>query len=84
MGKLEGNYVSISLSIFILYLYYVVVVIGVTTCDTSQQYGQRQALMDFYDATHGQYWRNNSGWGELSDVCSWFGISCTDGQVSLM
>ena len=47
------------------------------------------ALLDFYNATNGDSWTNNSGWaggvaGTSCDPCQdgWLGISCSGGRVS--
>ena len=41
------------------------------------------ALADFYNATGGPYWVNNSGWLSGSDPCgSWVGVNCTHGNDS--
>ena len=45
-----------------------------------------QALIDFYDATNGANWSNNSGWlegkaGNSCDPCSWYGITCLNNRV---
>lgn len=48
---------------------------------------QREALIDFYSATGGTTWRNNSNWG-IGDPClnHWFGVMCQDDDriVSLL
>src|SRR5699024_4919239 len=54
---------------------------------TSQAYFQypknvssdRAALMDLYEATGGEHWDNNSGWGEGEPSNEWYGIK-TNGQ----
>ena len=43
---------------------------------------EKQALVELYNATDGDQWKNHSGW--LSDdqhVCSWHGISCDNGVM---
>lgn len=42
--------------------------------DTPEE--QKAVLVAFYDATHGNDWRNNEGWGSSKPVNSWFGIKC--------
>ncbi|HUJ15019.1 MAG TPA: hypothetical protein VL284_14630, partial [Thermoanaerobaculia bacterium] len=38
---------------------------------------QRQALIDFYNATHGSSWTNSTGWnGAAGTECTWFGVTC--------
>src|SRR5690625_4152870 len=34
----------------------------------------RQALMDLYEATGGDNWKNNRGWGEGNPSNEWYGI----------
>eukprot|EP01124_Arcella_intermedia_P031985 TRINITY_DN7372_c0_g3_i2.p1 TRINITY_DN7372_c0_g3~~TRINITY_DN7372_c0_g3_i2.p1 ORF type:complete len:124 (+),score=19.85 TRINITY_DN7372_c0_g3_i2:43-414(+) len=44
---------------------------------------ERSALEDFYIATNGQYWINNTSW--LSpDPCSplWYGVVCTGDRIT--
>ena len=42
-----------------------------------------EALMAIYDATDGDHWNVNTGWGEDCDVCNWFGVQCdTTGRVN--
>ena len=42
---------------------------------------QREALLDFYEATNGPSWHNNTNWG-FGDPClnRWFGLACEDGD----
>ena len=38
---------------------------------------ERQALIDFYQASGGDHWIDNDGWlGEAGSECEWFGVSC--------
>ena len=43
---------------------------------------ERQALIDFYNATDGDNWTNNTNWdidpNSNSDVSSWFGVAVTE------
>ncbi|NBB94070.1 MAG: hypothetical protein GVY32_12975, partial [Gammaproteobacteria bacterium] len=43
---------------------------------------ERQALIDLYQATGGDEWKNNDGWmGPEGSECDWFGIVCApDGE----
>lgn len=38
---------------------------------------ERQALVDFYDSTNGDFWVNNQRWN-IGDPCieNWFGVMC--------
>ncbi|ETR65203.1 MAG: hypothetical protein OMM_14645, partial [Candidatus Magnetoglobus multicellularis str. Araruama] len=39
---------------------------------------ERQALVDIYNSTGGENWRNNEGWlGEAGTECEWYGIECS-------
>lgn len=38
--------------------------------------------MSFYMSTNGSGWNNNAGWGSVSPVCSWFGITCSGDNVT--
>jgi Putative metal-binding motif/SprB repeat len=45
------------------------------------------ALIALYNSTGGANWTNNSGWadgaaGANCDVCTWYGVNCTDGRVT--
>lgn len=37
----------------------------------------RQVLIEFYNATNGEEWRNKTNWLTNSSICSWFGIRCS-------
>jgi hypothetical protein len=38
---------------------------------------ERQALIDLYNSTGGDNWKNNTGWlGEVGTECNWFGVTC--------
>jgi len=40
---------------------------------------ERQALIDLYNSTNGDNWKNNNAWlGDPGTECSWYGISCND------
>lgn len=52
-------------------------------CLPSNQPADYAALEEFYNATNGDDWTNNTGWLTDCDVCDWFGITCnTDGRVT--
>lgn len=46
-------------------------------CTMNCTEGERQALVDFFNATQGSWWRINENWGE-GDPClnHWYGIIC--------
>ncbi len=41
-----------------------------------------EALLVLYNATDGPRWVQNSGWGQNDAVCSWHGVTCTNGHVT--
>jgi Leucine-rich repeat (LRR) protein len=43
-----------------------------------------QALVDLYESTNGAEWFNNTNWLEGLDVSTWYGISVTEGHISLI
>ncbi|MBU2069636.1 MAG: S8 family serine peptidase [Gammaproteobacteria bacterium] len=40
------------------------------------------ALVELYYDTLGQHWLNNENWLLTATPCSWFGVTCNNGQVS--
>ena len=45
---------------------------------------ERNALLEFYNNTNGQYWRNNTGWnGPAGTECSWYGITCNASNTAV-
>ena len=46
-------------------------------CTMNTTDNERQALMDFFEATQGSWWRINENWG-FGDPCTnqWYGITC--------
>ncbi|MEE9371759.1 MAG: T9SS type A sorting domain-containing protein [Saprospiraceae bacterium] len=47
-------------------------------CDDCPESPDYLALMNFYNATIGDDWLINTGWGDTCDVCSWYGVECND------
>lgn len=47
-------------------------------CDLVCQNEQRQALLNFFQATNGERWVSNQGWieGNVTSHCSWHGVHC--------
>jgi hypothetical protein len=38
---------------------------------------ERQALIDLYEATDGNHWKNHDGWlGPAGTECNWYGVTC--------
>jgi hypothetical protein len=46
---------------------------------------EQDALMDLYNSTNGENWKNNYNWGN-GDAClnSWYGVHCVSDQVAFM
>ena len=40
-----------------------------------------EALVALYNSTDGDNWTDNTGWLVSADPCSWFGVTCSGGQV---
>jgi hypothetical protein len=40
-----------------------------------------QALVSLYESTNGLAWAQNDGWLTTTTPCSWFGVTCEEGQV---
>jgi Leucine-rich repeat (LRR) protein len=43
-----------------------------------------EALIALYDSTDGENWRRNTGWNVTNMPCSWYGIECHDGHVTIL
>lgn len=43
-----------------------------------------QALVALYRATDGDNWADNTGWLETDTPCSWYGVSCSDGNTHVL
>jgi hypothetical protein len=41
-----------------------------------------EALVALYESTGGDNWTDNTGWLETDTPCSWYGVTCEDGNVS--
>ncbi|NJP06696.1 MAG: hypothetical protein HC837_14260, partial [Chloroflexaceae bacterium] len=56
----------------------------ITNCVTQTAVTETEceALLALYTATDGDNWANNTSWGQDNYVCSWYGITCTDGSVT--
>lgn len=52
-------------------------------CDSVTEIPQAECavLVDFYSATSGPDWINNTGWLTTATPCSWYGLSCVDGHI---
>jgi len=40
-----------------------------------------QSLLELYNNTDGENWKNKTGWNETNTPCRWFGITCSGGSV---
>ena len=46
---------------------------------------ERDTLQEFYSATAGNAWHNNSGWKQNDiNVCSWYGVGCDVTQTTVI
>ncbi len=45
-------------------------------------FAQCQTLMDLYESSNGENWTNNEGWNVGNTPCSWYGVECTDGNIT--
>jgi Divergent InlB B-repeat domain/Leucine rich repeat N-terminal domain len=41
-----------------------------------------QALLDLYTSTNGPNWTKKDDWNETNTPCSWYGVTCANGNVS--
>lgn len=41
-------------------------------------------MMDLYKATGGANWKNNSGWGQTDDCCTWYGVYKCDSSGNVV
>ena len=57
-----------------------------TDCSTQGDLPQSecQALVDFFNSTGGEAWNNNTNWNETNAPCSWFGLLCEAGTVTML
>ena len=45
---------------------------------------EREALVALYNSTDGDNWTSNRGWLLSADPCSWFGVMCSSGHVTVL
>ena len=43
-----------------------------------------EALIALYTNTNGDEWSNNDGWSTSETPCSWYGVTCADGHVTVL
>jgi hypothetical protein len=43
-----------------------------------------QALVALYNQTNGQGWTNSTGWLATNTPCTWFGLTCASGHVTVI
>ena len=47
--------------------------------------GEREALLTLYQSTGGNGWVDNSGWlGSVGSECSWYGVTCDEGETAVV
>jgi prepilin-type N-terminal cleavage/methylation domain-containing protein len=55
---------------------------NLSICDgTGTTPTQCESLIRFYDSTNGDAWTDNTDWTETNTPCSWFGVTCSAGNV---
>jgi Leucine-rich repeat (LRR) protein/sugar lactone lactonase YvrE len=54
------------------------------TCTTVTEIpmAQCETLVALYDSTNGDNWTNNTGWKLSNTPCSWYGVTCSSGEIS--
>lgn len=59
---------------------------GGFNCSTVTEIPQEEceALVALYDSTDGDNWKISTGWKETNTPCSWYGIACEEGNVTLV
>lgn len=63
-------------------LLFLLLCLGSATAFGQVSSAERTALIDFYHATDGDNWRDNTGWLSDDSVCEWHGIECSsDGDT---
>jgi len=55
---------------------------GFTSTDVPQ--AEADALIAFYDATDGDSWTDNTGWGTDTTVGDWYGVTVSGGHVTAL
>jgi len=55
-----------------------------TPCDSVRDVPKAECavLREFYEATDGPNWKDHRRWLESPNACEWFGVTCSDGQVT--
>jgi hypothetical protein len=67
-----------------------IITMMIITCSMTFSYAdipdtERQALIDLYNSTGGDNWKNNTGWkGEAGTECNWFMISCNNEKTHVV
>lgn len=49
---------------------------------TDAERAQKFALATAFASLGGGQWKNNTKWLETDDVCTWYGVNCTDAKVT--
>jgi Leucine-rich repeat (LRR) protein len=58
--------------------------IPATSETTSKHVTERAILVELYNTCEGDGWRRNDFWNTTIDYCSWYGIGCANGSVTLL
>ncbi len=55
---------------------------GIDTKITNAERAQKFALATVFASLGGGQWKNNTNWLESDDVCTWYGVTCVDDEVT--
>eukprot|EP00501_MAST-03F_sp_TOSAG23-6_P002032 GSMAST32.ASY1.ANO1.2120.1 assembled CDS len=45
---------------------------------------EKEALTALYVDTNGYSWKNKTNWKPHKDICTWYGVTCTEGSVTAL
>lgn len=71
-------------SLFPLFLPFLFVLILFSTPLPASAATEREALEALYDSTDGAGWTNSTGWKTAPDHCTWYGVTCSGGLVTVL
>ena len=65
--------------VYVLCKVWAILLAIVVTADIIDKGKQREVLIDVYQATNGDHWKNNTNWGDAAvGPCSgWYGVDCS-------
>jgi len=55
-----------------------------STSPTTSPLSIRDMLEDFYEGTDGLSWHDSYGWMTVEPYCTWYGINCVNGKLSII